>query len=98
MKPELFDGVKPQPRRWIDDYERAARANGWSGKLCCQYLPTFLTKSALDWYVTIGESKVGRNPKWEDLKQAFIRHYLGDADKTQIRREIERTYQGERES
>lgn len=31
------------------------------------------------------------------LKQAFIRHYLGDADKTQIRRKIERAYQGEKE-
>lgn len=64
LKPEVFDGVKPQPRRWIDDCEKAARANAWTDHLYCQYLPTFLTKSALDWFVTIGENKVVRNPKW----------------------------------
>lgn len=24
LKPPAFDGIKPPPRRWLDDYERAA--------------------------------------------------------------------------
>jgi len=45
----------------------------------------------------IQQPKLGSNPTWPDLRSAFIRHYLGDSDKQVLRREIEKTCQGERE-
>lgn len=51
-KPETFNGVRPNPRRWIDDYEDAMIANGWSDGVAVKYFSTFLSGDALDWYKT----------------------------------------------
>lgn len=48
IKPSTFKGVKPPARKWIDDYERASKANGWSEKLSIKYFATFLDSTALD--------------------------------------------------
>jgi len=96
-KPESFDGYKPPSRKWIDNYEKASEANDWSEQLMVRYFPTFLDKTANDWFVTVAKRKLGSNPTWPDLRSAFIRHYLGDSDKQVLRREIERAYQGEKE-
>lgn len=96
-KPEQFDGYKPPARKWIDDYENASNANGWSENQKVKYFSTFLDKSANDWYVTVGKRELGLTPNWQDLKTAFIRHYLGDSDIIVLRRQIERTFQGEKE-
>lgn len=94
---EKFDGFKPTPRRWLDEYERAAESNNWNKATMVKYFVTFLEKSALDWYETIAVAKVGRHPEWRDLRAAFIRQYLGDADKQSIRQIIERTHQKDKE-
>jgi len=95
-KPESFDGHKPPARKWLDDFEKAADVNGWSDQQMVKYFSTFLEKAANDWYVTVGRRKLGPDPNWMDLRSAFIRHYLGDSDKLVLRRQIERTLQGER--
>jgi len=30
LKPLNFNGTRPPPRKWLDDYEHAAAANGWN--------------------------------------------------------------------
>lgn len=97
LTPETFDGFKPPARKWVDDYERAAKANGWSEQSTVRYFETFLSKGAHDWFLTMGQRKFSKDPFWKDLRAAFIRHYLGDCDKSSLRRQIERTYQKERE-
>lgn len=96
-KPEIFDGNKPPARRWIDDYEKAAQVNGWPDAVKVKYFSTFLDRAANDWFVTVAKRKLGDSPVWSDLRAAFIRHYLGDADKQMLRRQLEQTKQGERE-
>lgn len=59
LKPETFDGINPQPRKWIDDYEKAAKTNNWTDEITTKYFPTFLNKSAYDWYVAIALRKLG---------------------------------------
>lgn len=96
-KPESFDGYKPPARRWVDDYEKASQANGWSEELMVRYFSTFLEKAANDWFLAIANKKLGLKPTWSDLKSAFIRHYLGDSDKQVLRRQVEKCQQGDRE-
>ena len=97
LKPQSFDGRKPSPRQWIDEYERAARANGWSESSMVHYFQTFLTHSALDWFFSMGESKIGQNAGWSKVRDVFKRHYLGESDRQSIRRTIDRCYQYEDE-
>lgn len=47
-KPQNFDGYNPPARKWVDDYEKAAEANGWSQPQKVKYFSTFLEKSAND--------------------------------------------------
>ena len=37
IRPEVFDGVKPKPRKWLDDYEDATQANGWTDRIAVKY-------------------------------------------------------------
>lgn len=64
VKPEVFDGEKPKPRRWLQEYNEAIVANGWTEKLAIKYLPTFLTVSERlvldrDQAIPNGTSEVG---------------------------------------
>lgn len=61
------------------------------------FFVSFLQDDAYDWWETLGRRRLGLNPSWADVKAAFIRHYMGDSDKGQVRRQIERTFQGAKE-
>ena len=41
IKPEVFDGERSKPRRWIREYNEAILANGWSNEVAIKCLPTF---------------------------------------------------------
>lgn len=97
MKPDSFDGLKPPARRWIDDYERCAKANSWSESVMVTYFPTFLKGRALDWYMALAQRKISSSSNWPEVRQVFIRHYLGEADRQYIKRQIEHCYQKEKE-
>jgi len=68
IRPETFDGTKPPPRQWLDDYERAANANGWTEKTMVKHLQTFITRAAQDWFVTIARRKLGPEPSWQEVR------------------------------
>lgn len=95
--PKAFDGNKPPARQWLDDFEKSSEANGWNHSSMVKFFSTYLEKAANDWFVTIAKRKLGSRPSWPDLRAAFIRHYLGDCDKQTLRRQLEKTYQGENE-
>lgn len=46
LKPERFNGVKPNPRVWLDSYHRALNANEWSDAIAIRYFQAFLTYEA----------------------------------------------------
>lgn len=96
-RPAVFDGFKPPARRWLDDFEKAAEANGWSEAQMVKYFSTFLDKSANDWFVSLAIREVGSEPTWRKAHEVFVRHYLGERDRLAIRREVDRSYQREGE-
>lgn len=97
IKPRMFDGNKPPPRRWIDDFEKAAHANGWTDHFMVTFFVSFLSGHAYDWLVTLGRRRLPPNPRWMDIKEAFIRHYLGESYRSTIRKQIEKLQQGPQE-
>lgn len=93
IKPELFDGQRPRPRRWIQDYNEAILANGWSDEISIKYLPTFLTKSAKDWYFTEVKPFLKPNSRWYQVYEIFIENYLGPADFDSLSKAVENSRQ-----
>ena len=98
IKPETFDGERPKPRRWIQDYNEAILANGWSDQLAVKYLPMFLSKSAKDWYFTDVKPGLKKNALWHEVHAAFMENYLSEADYEQLSITIENARQKPNES
>lgn len=96
-KPKHFNGFKPKPRQWLDDYEKASRDNQWSDYLKVKYFGTFLEDSAYDWWVTLGQSKVGPDPEWLEVRRAFLHHYVGESDQDELQRSLDKMFQKEKE-
>lgn len=98
IRPEVFNGYKPKPRQWLEDYEFAATANGWSDKAKAKFFATFLEKSARDWYFTLAMPKLPKSYNWPAIKESFMQHYLGRNLKEQLNEEWGRCFQMEYES
>jgi len=98
VKPELFDGERPKPRRWLQEYNEAILANGWSDLIAVKYLPTFLIKSAKDWYFTEIRPFITPNTKWLEVAEAFSRNYLGESDYEQLSQAVDNARQRPGES
>lgn len=93
IKPEVFDGERPRPRRWISDYNEAIVANGWSDKIAIKYLPIFLSRSAKDWFITEVKPHLGREPRWHQIYEFFCENYLGPSEIETLQHAIERSKQ-----
>lgn len=89
-KPERFDGKRELARKWLEGYESASMVNGWTHRMMFNYFPTFLTKSASDWYVAIAKPKLQPSSSWPELRKLFLRFYVGPEEKEAIRRELQR--------
>jgi hypothetical protein len=76
VKPETFDGQKPKPRKWLEDFKEAAESNGWNDEIMVKYFRTFLTGSAKDWYVTAVRPNLTANTTWDDINEWFNQQYL----------------------
>lgn len=97
QNPDAFNGSKPAPRRWLDDYERTAKADVWSEQLKVRYFSMLLESTAHDWNITVARRKLGLDPHWVDLRAAFMKHYLGDSDRRSLRKQLEATQQKDNE-
>lgn len=97
--PPVFNGKKPSPRKWLDEYERAAEANCWTDFLKAMYMPTFLRDSAYNWFLTFPRRIYSREQiPWPDLRSSFMRHFLAGTDTQALGRELHETYQGSKET
>lgn len=98
VTPENFNGVRPKPRKWIQNYNEAITANGWSDHIAIKYLPTFLSGPAKDWYITEVKPYVDITTKWYSVYKYFVANYLGDRDYEELMLAIENTKQRAGES
>lgn len=98
VKPERFEGRKEGARRWIEDYEDASSANGWSEEIMVKYISTFFSKTARDWYSTMVLPSVTSETQWSEIRAKFIRHYVGPQEAEALREEIRLTRQRPAES
>lgn len=97
-RPEKFDGKKEKAYRWLEDYEAAAEANGWSDFLKIKYLCAFMERSAKDWYAGILQPSIRPTTPWVDVKRKFLRFYVGPDELEAVREEVRRTKQMAEES
>lgn len=97
-EPPKFDGNKPTPRRWLDDFERAAYSNTWSDEQQVRYFPSYLVKAAYDWWASMAQPKLSRSSRFADVRHLFVRHWMGESDRVATRRIIDKMKQKENES
>lgn len=93
VRPETFDGIKPPPRQWLDQYEKAASSNEWSDAAKVKYMATFLKDSAYSWLTDVVPFEIRGQPSWNQLRSLFTRCYLGESDRQAAKRELERSMQ-----
>lgn len=98
IKPEVFDGLEPKPRKWIQDYNEAIVANGWSDVIAIKYLPTYLSNAAKDWYFVDVKPKLRTGTKWYQVYDEFIKNYLSASDLEQLSNAVENARQRANES
>lgn len=91
LTPEKFDGKRAGAREWAERFEKCIMANNWSESIVLKYFLTFLIGNALDWYLSICQSAEVQS--WIELKEIFLRFYLGKDHTIISRRQLERMYQ-----
>ena len=89
IRPETFDGIRPKPRRWLEDYNEAIIANGWDDYIAVKYFPTFLEMAAKDWYVTDVRPRLSNLTKWLDIHRWFSQNFLGESDYEQLSQAVD---------
>lgn len=92
-KPDTFDGTKPRPREWLEEYEECYQANDWLESTAIKYFPTFLTGPAKDWFRAFVRPKLARIDTWDELKKCFVSYYMGDDELTALKKELRETHQ-----
>lgn len=97
VRPETFNGVRPPPRQWLDQYEKAAISNGWSDTAKVKYMATFLKETAYAWLTDVAPLHISNEVKWDGLKNLFVRCYLVESDRQAAKRELDRAIQREDE-
>ena len=51
LKPRVFHGKESEdPKQWLDDFERIAKANNWSAQRWPEIAGGYLEGIAADWY------------------------------------------------
>lgn len=98
IQPTTFDGVKPRPRKWLDDFKDAIQANAWTDEIAVKYFSTYLTKSAYSWYKTEVRPILRQGTTFAEIVKLFNDNYVGASDYHVLSRKIEEITQKPRES
>lgn len=98
VKPEVFNGRNPKPRTWIETYNDAISANGWSNLIAIKYFRTFVTGPAADWFTVEIRPKLDQFKEWKEVDALFRANYLGRAETDALAKELELTRQHYEES
>jgi len=97
VRPEPFNGIKPPARQWLDQYEKAATANNWTDAAKIKYMATFLKESAYSWLTEVVPFNYPKGATWGQLRDLFVKCYLGESDRQSAKREFDKTIQKEGE-
>lgn len=89
ITPERFDGKKGEARSWLDGFEAAIQANGWTQRSAVRYFPTFLKGSARDWFTGMVQPKLSSYTDWPQLRRKFVRYYIGPEESAAMRHELQ---------
>lgn len=97
IKPAMFDGSKPLPRKWIEEYKDAIDANGWSDFIAVKYFQTFLSGTAYTWYKTEVKPMIVPHTRFTIIEEAFRRNYLNASDYARLSKQAEEASQRQNE-
>lgn len=93
IRPTRFDPKKDNARRWIDDFEDCSKSNAWHTRDMVTYLPTYLNKSARDWFNQLVLPTIDDNISWNELRSIFLRFYVGPDELDAVKEELNKTRQ-----
>lgn len=96
--PPTFDGERPRPRKWLEDFKDSMHANQWSEDQAIKKFPTYLTGAAYAWYKTEVRANVGPSTKFSDLIKLFNENYLGPNEYSALSRQVNDLHQRQGES
>ena len=83
----LFYGNKREDFcKFIDNYNRAGRLNGWDEEKLALGLPLFLKHQASVWFKTLTEAE---NESFQVLSQKLISHFESSVTLWQVRQKLE---------
>lgn len=97
IKPATFDGEKPKPRLWIENYRDAIEANGWDDYIAKKYFVTFLSGTAVSWFKHEVRPKLVDDAKFQVIDDAFVKNYLGQSDYQRLSRQVASAVMGKNE-
>lgn len=96
-RPERFNGDRKLARRWLDDFESAALANGWNQNIMVKYFSSFLSESGEEWHSGIVQPFPEDYKTWPQLRAKFVRFFLGPEEISALKSEIELSRQSKDE-
>lgn len=83
-KPAYFDGIKPMPREWIDEYIDAIEDNCWNDQTAKYYFKHFLKGEASLWFKFSVRPKLKEDSTFDTIYKLFEFQFLGRAEKERV--------------
>lgn len=90
-RPDRFNGNKPSPLIWIDDYIECGDINAWTDELRLQYLPAFLDETAYNWFRY--QIKPMTNKTWNQVLTLFKRQFCTKQERALLHDRLDRRQQ-----
>ena len=79
---------------WIRDYEKNAKAMGWSDTDKVRRLPLYLKGSADDWHAEFSKKLTDKLLNWANIKEALIKAFLPCDYSSYLRKQVRDFKQG----
>src|SRR3954469_6147267 len=83
------------PSVWLDTYLMAMGIAGHTDLLAARYLPLMMEGACRQWINTLPPDSID---SWEEMRDAFVRHFEGSYTRATTIEDLERCVQGPRES
>lgn len=97
VRPVTFNGYKPKPRKWLDDFKYAIKANDWNDIQIIKYFPSWLDGTAKSWFKNEIDPIMDDDFTWDDLEAKFTDNYLGQGEFEELSAQLDKTRQGANE-
>ena len=83
------------PSMWLDTYLMAMGIAGHTDLLAARYLPLMMEGATRQWINTL---PAGSIDSWEEMRDAFVRHFEGSYTRATTIEDLKQCIQGQRES